>query len=53
MQTGMPCRNRPSFAYKEHGKVVKESFDYESGLDIDCLPLLAAYKRDDPDDFIL
>ncbi len=38
---------------KNMEKVVKESFEYESGLDIDCLPLLAAYKREDPDDFIL
>jgi hypothetical protein len=34
-------------------KVVSDSFGYESGLDLDGLPLLATYRRDDPDDFIL
>lgn len=38
---------------KNMEKVAKESFDYESGLDIGGLPLLAAYRREDPDDFIL
>ena len=38
---------------KNMEKVVKESFQYESGLDIGGLPLLATYEREDPDDFIL
>lgn len=38
---------------KNMEKVVKESFGYESGLDVDGLPLLATYRREDPDDFIL
>ncbi|HXL04795.1 MAG: 4Fe-4S ferredoxin [Firmicutes bacterium] len=38
---------------KNMEKVAKESFEYESGLDIGGLPLLATYRRDDPDGFIL
>lgn len=38
---------------KHMEKVVSDSFGYESGLNLDGLPLLATYRRDDPDDFIL
>jgi hypothetical protein len=34
-------------------KAAKDLFDYESGLDIGGVPLLATYRREDPDDFIL
>ncbi|MCR4401457.1 MAG: 4Fe-4S dicluster domain-containing protein [Firmicutes bacterium] len=30
-----------------------EFFGYESGADLEAVPLLATYRRDDPDDFIL
>ncbi|NLB74443.1 MAG: 4Fe-4S ferredoxin [Firmicutes bacterium] len=38
---------------KNMEKAAKDLFDYESGVDIGGLPLLATYRREDPDDFIL
>lgn len=34
-------------------KEVKEIFDYESGISVEAKPLLAAFKPDDAEDFIL
>ncbi len=32
---------------------VKELFEYEAGIDIECKPLLAIFKPDDPEEFVL
>ena len=38
---------------KKLGKDVKELFDYEAGVDIENKPLLAIFKPDDPEEFVL
>jgi Na+-translocating ferredoxin:NAD+ oxidoreductase RnfC subunit len=38
---------------KKLEKDVKEMFDYTSGLDAENKPLLAMFKPDDPEEFIL
>jgi Na+-translocating ferredoxin:NAD+ oxidoreductase RnfC subunit len=38
---------------KKLEKDVKEMFDYTSGLDAENKPLLATFKPDDPEEFIL
>jgi ferredoxin len=38
---------------KKMAKDVKELFDYEAGVDIELKPLLAAFKPDDPEEFVL
>jgi len=37
---------------KKVGKIVKERFDYEAGLDPEAPPLLGTYEQDDPEEFI-
>ena len=38
---------------KKLEKDVKELFDYEAGIDSEAEPLLAAFKPDDPEDFVI
>ena len=38
---------------KKMTKDVKELFDYEAGVDLELKPLLAAFKPDDPEEFVL
>ncbi|MCK5560310.1 MAG: 4Fe-4S dicluster domain-containing protein [Thermoplasmata archaeon] len=38
---------------KKLQKDVKELFEYEAGIDIECKPLLAIFKPDDPEEFVL